>query len=180
MPTIKLPSIPLVKSGKVVKVLPKETLTAIERELVASVKTSNVQNCGCIPPFTLIEVNTTTKEVKACPTFKPLLDEAKPDIVYYVVYVDPTNGYPSAVLKNFIGAVAYNVKEGKKDLRFISLRDKIPKECEKIELKDSLYFETTVSKLSSIECDTWILKPGTDKLLQEWDIDLKQVMDRKL
>ena len=75
-------------------------------------------------------------------------------------------------------SIAMNLKEDKKQLRFISIRDKIPKECDKVEFKDSLYFEISVDKLSTIECDTWALDEKGNP--QQWNIDLKQVMDRTL
>lgn len=178
MPIIKLPKVPLLKSGKLIKALPKETLEVLETQLSEVIKKSNETNQGFISPFILLEFNESTKQAIICPSFKPLLDDRKEGIIHYIAYIDPTNGYPSVILKNIIGAIGLNVKEEKKQVRFISLRDKIAKETTKIELKDSLYFEIAIDKLPNIECDTWLLDEKAKP--QEWNIDLKQVMDREL
>lgn len=158
--------------------MPKETLEGLEIQLTEVIKKSNETKQGFISPFTLLEFNETTKQATVCPSFKPLLDDNKEGITHYIAYIDPTNGYPSVVLKNIIGAIGMNIKEEKKQVRFISLRDKIAKETTRVELKDSLYFEIPIDKLPSIECDTWLLDEKAKP--QEWNIDLKQVMDREL
>jgi len=94
----------------------------------------------------------------------------------YIIYLDPTNGYPSMIIKNLIGAIGINMKEESKTLKFISLRDKIAKDSDNVQLKDSLYFETTINRLKDLEFNTWM----TNSEGSDWHIDLKQVMDRTL
>lgn len=174
-----MPGVPLQKSGKVCKSIPKEILSEISKELVTAISYSNAKNKGFLPPFILVEYSQSTKKASLAQSFKSLLEDKKPDILQYILYIDPANGYPNSILKNFIGAISANLKENSKtELKFISLRDKIPKEAEKLDLVDSLYFETTISKLPKLEFDTWIMKdPST---FMEWNIDLKQIMDRGL
>ena len=124
-PTIKFSKVPLIKSGRVLKVFPKETLSAIEGQFGELLKMANEKRQGFFPLFALIEYTESTKQAKLCESFKPLLEESKEGITHYIVYIDPTNGYPSVILKNIIGAIAMNLKEDKKQLRFISIRDKI-------------------------------------------------------
>ena len=156
----------------------KEVIRAVEAEILKAVKSANETRKGFISPFLLIEYNKGTKEAKLCASFKPILNEPAPEIQYYVVHLDPTNGYPSAVVKNLLGAIALGIKEGKRNLAFVSIRDKIPKGCEKVELKDSLYYETAVEKMEKLEYDTWMTEK--EGKMREWNIDLKQVMDRNL
>jgi hypothetical protein len=173
-----LPKLPLLKARKLVKVLSKETLEAINGRLTEVLKRSNEERQGFVQSFILLEYNEATKQVTTCTSFKPLLEESEEGVIHYIAYIDPSNGYPSVVLKNIIGAIGMNIKEEKKQVRFIPIRDKLAKEGTKVELKDSLYFEISIDKLSSIDCDTWILDEKSKP--QEWNIDLKQVMDREL
>jgi hypothetical protein len=173
-----LPKIPLLKSGKLVKILSKEALEAISDQLTAVLKKANEERQGFVQSFVLLSYDEGIKQATACTSFKPLLEDNKEGMIHYIAYIDPTNGYPSVVLKNIIGAIGMNIKEEKKQVRFISIRDKLAKEGTKVELKDSLYFEISIEKLSNIDCDTWILDEKSKP--QEWNIDLKQVMDREL
>lgn len=178
MPTAKLPKVPLLKSAKLVKVLSKETLEAIEEKLGEALKRANEEREGFVPAFILLEYNEASKQAAVCPSFKPLIEDGKEGVIHYIVYIDPSNGYPSVILKNMIGAIGMSIKEEKKQVRFISVRDKVAKECAKVEFKDSLYFEIAVDRLPVLNCDTWLLDEKAKP--QEWNIDLKQVMDREL
>ena len=178
MPTIKLPKVPLLKSGKLIKVLSKEVLEVINDQLTGVLKKVNEEKQGFVQPFILLSYDEGTKQATTSTSFKSLLEDSKEDVVHYIAYIDPSNGYPSVVLKNIIGAIGMNIKEEKKQVRFISIRDKLAKGVAKVELKDSLYFEVSIEKLSNVDCDTWILDEKSKP--QEWNIDLKQVMDRKL
>lgn len=176
---MKLSKVPLLKSAKVLKVLSKEALIAIETQLTEVLKSSYTE--GYISSFILLEYSESTKQATICSSFQPLFEEFegnKPDVIHYIAYVDPTNQYPSVILKNIIGAIGMNLKKDKKQIRFISIRDKISKESTKVEFKDSLYFEISVEKPSKLEYDTWMLDEKSQP--QQWNIDLKQVMDREL
>jgi hypothetical protein len=173
-----LPPLAFSKSGRVEKALGKETVKALETELLKGVQAAKQ---GFVPHFWLVLYDQSNKTATLCDSCGKLFETLPEHVQRFVVYVDPSNGYPSAFAKNFLGAVALTlprVHMDKLQLSFVSIRDKIPKEADHVELKDSLYFELVVGKLDKVEWDTWILKDPTR--LAEWTIDLKQVMDRKV
>ncbi len=169
---------PLLKSARVEKALGKEALQAVEAEVQKAIKAANAERKGFLQPFILVEYNKEKKQAQLCASLKPLLQTDIAGVQHYVVHLDPTSGYPASIVKNLLGAVALGMSEKKKTIAFISLRDKVPKECTRVEFKDSLYYETTVEKTEKLEWDTWLMKDKTT--MQEWNIDLKQVMDRKV
>jgi len=180
MPSIKLSNIVLAKSGKVEKSLDKEVISSLELLIQKCVKEANEKNKGYMNPFWLVEYSKTTKETTCCSSFKDLFSEVE-NKQFFIIYLDPSKGYPTAILKNFIGAIGVFLEDAKKDkipLSFISIRDKIPKECQKVEIKDSLYFELTIDKIQKLDWETWIMKDKDSE--NEWSIDLKQVMDRHM
>lgn len=140
---------------------------------------SNSNSQGYFPPFLLIEYSKETGKAKSGTSFKPLLEEGLNEY-QYIAYIDPVNGYPFALLRNLIAAISFAMKPEKKVLKFISIRDKLAKEPSKLELKESLYFETAISKLNAIEFTSWLTNTDGKGEVEEWRIDLKQTMDRAL
>jgi hypothetical protein len=60
-----------------------------------------------------------------------------------IIYIDHTNTYPSNLLKNLIYALSLEIKEAGV-FSFVSLRDKIGKIGENVELQDSIYFQIKI------------------------------------